>query len=167
MTRMVATAAALLIMSASLHAQKPVPEAAAERYWRGGVGILAGTAGLGPSLDVSLNTATRLYRARMTVHENTIGATTYRERYTLSETALMVGRGRRFTRNYASVAAGVALVQRLDDDETRETTTVGVPVEAMLVSGAMPRIGIALIGNVNANRPFAAVVVSLQFGRIP
>lgn len=137
-------------------------------HFRVGVGVLAGTSGLGPALDLSLDTRRGLYRGRITVHDNTIASMggAYRERATVFETAVMIGRGRRFTRNYGSVAAGLAAVT-VERGEHDSTGTVGIPLEAQLISGGPLRLGATLIANLNAERPLAAFVLSVQFGRVP
>lgn len=163
--------AAALLFAGTAHAQKmptASAESTAERHFRVGLGLLAGTAGLDPALDLSLNSGQRLYRFRMTVHDNSIGnmGGGPTDRLGIFETALMLGRGRRFVRNYGSVAGGLALVT-LEDDADHGHTTIGVPVEAQLISGGPLRLGATLAGNLNLKEPFAAFILSVQVGRVP
>jgi hypothetical protein len=58
-------------------------------------------------------------------------------------------------------------VTLLYEDEEAEQMTVGIPVEVQLISGGPLRWGATLVGNVNLLRPFAALAVTLQVGRVP
>jgi hypothetical protein len=139
-----------------------------ERHFRVALGVAAGTAGLGGAVDLSMDTQGRVYRGRLTFHDNAIGDMgSGRERLTLFETAIMVGRGRRFTRNYGSLAAGLALVTLDEHGDGGSKATVGVPLEAQLISGGPLRLGATLMGNLNLERPVAAFILSVQLGRVP
>jgi hypothetical protein len=162
---------ALLISAAPAAAQKNPPREAprAERLYRGGLGVLVGSTGFGGALDLSVNSGARVYRFRLTGHDNGIASWQNAvEPVSISETALMVGRGHRFARNYGSVTAGLALVEVSRGGDTQNsTTTIGVPVEAQLISGGPLRLGATLAGNLNVQRPFAAFIMSVQIGRVP
>jgi hypothetical protein len=117
-----------------------------------------------------LNSPARLYRIRLSVQDNLVGnlGGSADERITTTETAVMLGRGRRFGRNYGSLAAGAAVVGvDTDGDSADEATTVGVPLEAQLISGGPLRIGATVAANLNLERSFAAFILSLQIGRVP
>jgi hypothetical protein len=159
----------LLLAAAPAAAQKmPPAEPRVERHMRVGLGIAAGTAGLGPAIDFSVNSGTRLYRSRLTAQDNHVGRMggIAPEHVLVTELAFMLGQGRRFVRNYGSVAAGLSLVA-LSRGEDEEHATIGIPVEAQLISGGPLRIGTTIIGNVNLQRPFVAFVLSVQLGRTP
>ena len=159
---------AVLAAPASGQKNPPPPEGApAERVYRVGLGLVAGTAGLGGALDLSTSAGERVYRFRLTAHDNAIGSwTSSGGRVSLTETALMIGRGHRFVANYGTVAAGLAAVS-VYRGENDEAVTLGVPVEAQLISGGPIRIGATLAANVNLEHPFAAFILSLQLGRVP
>lgn len=161
---------ALVVMFAGpAAAQKnpPADDTRVDRVYRIGLGLSAGTAGLGGAIDFSTSAGERLYRFRLTAHDNAIGSwTSSGERLSIAETALMIGRGHRFVVNYGSVAAGLALVN-VYRSENDESTTIGVPVEAQLISGGPIRLGATLAGNLNLEQPFAAFILSVQLGRIP
>jgi hypothetical protein len=46
-------------------------------------------------------------------------------------------------------------------------TTVGLALDAFLVSGSFPHLSTGLSSNLNPERPFAAVTVSLLIGKMP
>jgi hypothetical protein len=135
-----------------------------ERYVRAGLGVAAGTAGLGAGLDVTLEQRARVYRLRLLALDSGVGAMgPGGEPTSVAETAVMLGRGRRFGRNYGTVAAGVAWVSGMRDDASGP----GIPLEAQLISGGPLRLGATLAANLNTITPFAAFVLSVQVGRVP
>jgi hypothetical protein len=78
----------------------------------------------------------------------------------------MYGRGMRFPGgNWGSVSGGVALVAGDRDDESFET--VGIPLQAQLISRRMPHLGVTVAANLNTEVPFASILLSLQVGRVP
>lgn len=96
-----------------------------------------------------------------------MAATSRGERLTVTEAAFMLGRGRRYAVNYGSVAGGLALVNVSRGADADEKTTVGIPVEAQLISRGPLRLGATLAGNLNVDHPFAAFILSVQIGRVP
>lgn len=163
-------ALALLLAAVPAAAQEnPAPEPPRpERLYRAGLGLLVGSGGFGAAFDVSMNSGSRVYRLRLTGHDNAIASWQTTESVSIAETALMVGRGRRFTRNYGSVSAGLALVEVSRGGEDGDVaTTLGVPVEAQLISGGPLKLGATAAANLNLERPFAAFVLSVQVGRVP
>lgn len=138
-----------------------------ERAFRGGLGLLVGSTGFGGAFDLSLNRGTRLYRFRITGHDNSIASWQNVESVSISESALMLGRGRRYGPRYGSVSAGLAVVEVTRPADDNGTTTVGVPLEAQLLSGGPVRLGATLAANLNLERSFGAFILSVQFGRVP
>lgn len=136
------------------------------RIVRGGVGAGIGSAGLSLGVEVAVHSGERLYKGRLTAHDNFGGGWRPEQpAETISELGVLCGTGHRFRNNYGLVAAGVALVTV--DRTAGSSATVGLPVEAQLISARLPRIGVSAIGNLNPVRPFAALVVSLQLGGVP
>ncbi|HSJ08269.1 MAG TPA: hypothetical protein VK928_00105 [Longimicrobiales bacterium] len=120
------------------------------------------------AIDVSRNSGARLYRFRLVAQDNAIMAwTSEGERLGVTEMAFMLGRGRRYVVNYGSVAAGLALVDVYRGEEEAAATTLGIPVEAQLISRGPLRLGATLAGNLNLEQPYAAFILSVQLGRIP
>jgi hypothetical protein len=136
------------------------------RIVRGGIGAGIGSAGLGVGVEVAVHSGERLLKGRLTAHDNLGGGwAPGQPAETISELGVLYGRGHRYRNNYGLVAAGVALVTV--DRTAGSSTTVGIPVEAQLISARLPRVGVGVIGNVNPVRPFAALMVSLQLGGVP
>ncbi|MEO5511661.1 MAG: hypothetical protein ABIS27_13600 [Longimicrobiales bacterium] len=163
-------AASLILLSSPLAAQKNPPprEPPPERVFRVGLGVLVGSAGLGGAVDASLNVGARLYRFRLSAQSNDVMAASSPDvRLSITESAFMLGRGRRYRVNYGSVAAGLALVNVSRGSDDAVKTTVGIPVEAQLISRGPIRLGATLAGNLNLEQPFAAFILSVQLGRVP
>jgi hypothetical protein len=136
------------------------------RIVRAGVGAGIGSAGLAVAVEVAVHSGERLYKGRLTAHDNLGGGwAPGMPAETITELGVLYGTGHRFRQNYGLVAAGVALVTV--DRTAGSSATVGIPVEAQLISARLPRIGVGVIGNLNPVRPFAALVVSLQLGGVP
>jgi hypothetical protein len=137
------------------------------RYFRMGIGVGGGSGGLTVGIDATLDRVDRLYRARLTTLDNVAvnQGLEYTPRVTIGEVGLMYGKGHRFSRTYGTLSGGLALVT-VDMDESTKAT-VGVPVEAQLVFGDAFKVGTSLLGNLNAEKPFVALIVSVQFGRMP
>jgi hypothetical protein len=130
------------------------------------VGAGFGTAGLSVAIDAAVHAGDRLYRGRLTAHDNLGGGWAGHVPHELvTELGVLYGTGHRFSRNYGLAAAGLALVAVERTDAS--SATIGIPVEAQLVSGGPLRLGIAAMGNVNPVKPFAAFVLSVQFGGVP
>jgi hypothetical protein len=165
-----ALAAALILLAAPLAAQKnpPPAEPGPERAFRVGLGVVAGSAGLGAAVDASLDRGPRVYRFRLTTQDNAVmAATSQGGRLAVTESAFMLGRGRRYVSNYGSVATGLALVNVYRGTDTDEQATVGIPVEAQLISRGPLRLGATLAGNLNLEQPFVAFILSVQLGTVP
>lgn len=141
---------------------------APEHHFRVGTGVLMGTAGLGVALDLSLNRGSRLYRTRLTVHDNLAETDSIADRRYrgVTEVALMLGRGRRYSRSYGSVSAGIAMVE-LIEGIGEESVLPGVPLEAQLIVPGTVRLGATVAANMNLKSPFVAIIFSVQFGGVP
>lgn len=137
------------------------------RWIWGGAGLSLGTAGIGAGLDLSVLSDDRLWSGRLTFQGTAdMGGNLDAEQVLVSELAVMYGRGRRVAGgNWGSVSAGLALVAGDREDEAFET--VGIPLQAQLISRRMPHLGATLAANLNTEAPFAAFILSLQVGRVP
>jgi hypothetical protein len=168
-------AAMLLVSAAPASAQAdPAPASTDTRgsVWGGGLGLTLGSAGWGPVFDLDYRTGPHVLRGRISGHLNVFPmATEYRELVQVMEVAAMYGRDQRVgeARQYRrSFAAGLAMIEVVRDSEEEPTSTVGLALEAQLVRAASgARRGLAAIGNLNPERPFVGLVLSVQVGRVP
>lgn len=136
------------------------------RVW-GGVGLSIGTVGIGAGFDVAMLRGEHLFSGRFTVQGTvSAGGNNNAESITVSEAGVMYGRGMRFPGgNWGSVSGGIALVAGDRNDVSFET--VGIPLQAQLISRRMPHLGATLAANLNADVPFVSFILSLQVGRVP
>jgi|GEM_PF-5880961 len=136
------------------------------RVW-GGVGLSLGTVGLGAAFDLAVLRGEHLYSGRFTVQGTVdMGGVNNAKSVLVTEAGVMYGRGTRFRNgNWGSVSAGIALVVGDRDDESFET--VGIPLQAQLISARLPHLGATLAANLNAEVPSASFILSLQLGRVP
>jgi hypothetical protein len=136
------------------------------RVW-GGVGLSIGTVGIGAGFDVAMLRGEHLFSGRFTVQGTvSAGGNNNAESITVSEAGVMYGRGMHFPGgNWGSVSGGIALVAGDRDDVSFET--VGIPLQAQLISRRMPHLGATLAANLNADVPFVSFILSLQVGRVP
>jgi hypothetical protein len=145
----------------------PLARLPERRVVRGGVGAGLSTAGLSVGIELAVHSGERLYKGRLTAHDNLGGGwAPGKDRELVAELGLLYGAGHRFNRNYGLAAAGLALVT-VEDRGDRQRGTVGIPVEAQLISGGPLRLGIAAFGNLNPLRPFAGALLSVQLGGVP
>jgi hypothetical protein len=136
------------------------------RVW-GGVGLSLGTVGIGSGFDVAVLRGEHLFSGRFTVQGTvSAGGINNLEMITVSEAGVMYGRGMRFPGgNWGSVSGGIALVAGDRDEESFET--IGIPLQAQLISRRLPHLGVTLAANLNTEVPSASLTVSLQVGRVP
>jgi hypothetical protein len=133
------------------------------------VGMLGG-------LDVSRLRAPMLYRFRYTVQAG-MGTGATQGISAVDEGALMIGRagvrdlgqdGQRWTGgNRWSVAAGAGILKVDRQEGESSATTVGISAEAQLISRRSPHLSVTVIANLNAEVPFAGILLGLPLGRMP
>lgn len=158
------SARTLLALSLLAITALPAAGQTGSRLW-GGVGAALGTPGIGLVFDGSLASGVSLWQARIALHAPFMS--TDPDDPVLSEFAVMAGRGRGLGNGiYGSVAGGLALVS---GERSAEDTfeTVGIAAEARIIAPRIPRLAIALQGNLNPERSFAALVGSIQLGGAP
>lgn len=149
-----------------LAAAHPTDASAQPRRWWGGFGGGVGTAGFGATLDGSLLHGEHLFRARVSVHDNSSSIEVGLVRTSIDEVGLMYGRGAHFGRgNWASATAGLAFVTV--EREGKVTETIGLPLEIQLISRKLPHLGVTGIANLNPEAAFAGFMLSLQIGAVP
>ena len=137
-------------------------------FWVGG-GLGLGTAGLVIAFDVSAEVGGRLIQTRLTAQDNLAGwAGDFRTPELVTELGVMYGTRRWFSSgNQATAAAGLALVVgERGSDGADEFQTVGIPVQAQLISRGPLRLAITGLGNLNLEEPFVSFTLSLLLGRI-
>ena len=80
----------------------------------------------------------------------------------LTEVGVLYGRSAPGDFGFASVAAGMGVVQG-------ETTIIGLPVEVQAYLRPLPfaGLGVTLFGNINPEQPFGGLAIALQLGTGP
>lgn len=143
----------------------PGQEQKPERVLWGGFGAAIGTAGIGEGVDLSMREGSRVYRARLNVLFG--GRDSDQRRVDITELGVMYGIGGRvpWTGNWMSVTGGLGLVNGAKDSE--EFTTIGIPLEIQGISSRAPHLGAAFAANLNPELSYLAVLISIQFGRVP
>ena len=168
--RPLAALLAVIFVSSSADAQLPStaePPAASDRAVWGGAGVGLGSVGALVQLDASLYRASRLLRGRLTAHSN-LGGFGTRADESVTELSALLGRGAACCGGNwgsASVGGGVVVGRRGPDEA--QFTTVGLAGEAALMSRRRPRLSVSAFANLNPERSFAGLSLSLVFGRTP
>lgn len=166
---LIVAALACALLPARAAAQVVVSPPGMTGSWLG-LGLAAGTAGLGPQVDFSRYRRARLLRVRGAVHAGGFMATTSTDDATVFELSVLAGRGASCCgSNWGAwaIGGGVVSVDRGGSAGTESKTTLGATAEAFILSGRFPNLQFAGFANLNMERPFAGMSLSLALGRMP
>ena len=145
----------------------PLPTDASATW--AGIGVGLGSTGVLAQGDLNRYQGGRLYRARLSGHDNSIPSTAQdAEPKSLTEWSLLVGRGTPCCgSNWGGWALGGGIVNGSRGGPARDYTTFGAAGEVFLVSGRWPHVSISAAANLNPEDPVAWFTASLLLGRMP
>jgi hypothetical protein len=147
------------------------PEGSARTAWWGGVGAGLGAASPGFVAQAELNRQRGgpLLRARVSDFEGFSSWGNAGEAESLQEMSVLIGGGTPCCHGHWggwALGAGVVTGSSGSAPE-RKIRTAGLSGDAFLISGRAPHFSFGVGGNLNPQRSFATISVSLLLGRMP